>query len=65
VVWKWRLHTGDEVVMQAQWCRRNSEVTLVEGCKAEAGLHYGDKSSSVQEAIQTQGNTRYTYILLV
>ena len=54
VVRKWNLHTGGEVeAMQVQWCRRGSEVALVEGCEVEVGLHYRDESSSMQGAIQT------------
>jgi len=36
-----------------QWSRRDSKAALVEGHKAEVGLHYRNKSSSMQEAVQT------------
>ena len=60
VVWKWNLHTGNEVeAMQVWWHGRDSKAALVEGHKAEAGLHYRDESSSMQGVIQTQENIGY------
>ena len=48
MVWKWELQMGNEVeVMQVQWYRRECKAVLV-----EVGLHYRDKSSSVQRVIQ-------------
>jgi len=44
--WRWRGSRG-------KWIGRDSEAALVEGCEAEVGLHYRDKSSSMWGVMQT------------
>ena len=49
-MWKWNLHTGYEVeAMRRDTGAVEWEEALVEGRKAEAGLHYGDKSNSMRK----------------
>jgi len=54
-VWKWGLHTSDEVeAMQWHTGAVEQEVELVEGHDVEVGLHYRDESSSMRGLVQTQ-----------
>ena len=50
------LHMGSEAEAmqgtQVWWSRRDSKAALVEGWKTETGLHYGNESGSMQEAVQ-------------
>jgi len=55
-MWKWNLHTGYGVgAMRRGTGAVAREEALVEGREAEAGLHYGDESSSTRKyKIQTR-----------
>ena len=55
--WKWKWNTHGQWSgglcegTQVWWSGRDSEAALVEGCKAEVGLHYREESSSMRETI--------------